>query len=281
LNAKKERIIKNAAELFAENGYDATSIQQITDACGISKGSFYLSFKSKESLLGGIITYFSERIVERAEGMFAIELTSAERFEQSLSVYFEEIENYSPFILTLIREQANPMSESLQGMLENLRRKMYRMQEHLLIDLYGESYRDRMPDLITMLNGILKGYIELIVFNKGEMDHKRLPAFIRQAMDALAAAVETPFLTTRELIEFHCEPNRDKVSSSALIRLLDAVQEDSGSTEEERVSAEMIKVELATETPRRAVVSGMSTNLNHSKKGKVARAAVLEWLSAD
>ncbi|GKV68155.1 TetR family transcriptional regulator [Sporosarcina sp. NCCP-2716] len=281
MNAKKELIIKNAAELFAVNGYDATSIQQITDSCGISKGSFYLSFKSKESLLGGIISYFSERIVERAEGMFAKDLTSGERFEQSLSVYFEELEHYSPFILTLIREQANPMSDSLRVMLENLRRKMYRMQERLLIDLYGEGYRDRMPDLITMLNGILKGYIELIVFNKGELDHTRLPAFIRQAMDALTAAVGTPFLSTRELIEFHCVPDGDSLPSETLIGLLDEVQEDTGSTEEERVSAEMIKTELLSGTPRRAVVSGMSTNLLHSEKGREAEAAVSEWLAAD
>lgn len=57
-------IIEKSSELFAENGFAATSVQDITDACGISKGAFYLSFKSKESLLFAIFEYFSNKLIE-------------------------------------------------------------------------------------------------------------------------------------------------------------------------------------------------------------------------
>lgn len=46
----KERIITVAMDLFYEQGYNATGIQQIIDAAGISKGAFYTHFKSKEDL---------------------------------------------------------------------------------------------------------------------------------------------------------------------------------------------------------------------------------------
>ena len=58
-------IIEKASELFAENGFGATSVQDITDACGISKGSFYLSFKSKDSLLFSIFEYFGDKLINR------------------------------------------------------------------------------------------------------------------------------------------------------------------------------------------------------------------------
>ena len=57
---KKQLIIENAIQLFAEQGFEATSIQQITDKCGISKGAFYLSFKSKDELIFSLIDYFLE-----------------------------------------------------------------------------------------------------------------------------------------------------------------------------------------------------------------------------
>ena len=64
---KKQLIMENALELFAENGIEATSIQQITERCGISKGAFYLSFKSKNELVYNLIDYFMSEIISDIE----------------------------------------------------------------------------------------------------------------------------------------------------------------------------------------------------------------------
>ncbi|MDR0566704.1 MAG: TetR/AcrR family transcriptional regulator, partial [Prevotellaceae bacterium] len=48
---KSELIRKTALKLFAEKGYDATSINEIAQSAGISKGLMYNYFKSKEELL--------------------------------------------------------------------------------------------------------------------------------------------------------------------------------------------------------------------------------------
>lgn len=37
---KKQLIMEKSLELFAKQGFEATSVQQITDYCGISKGAF-------------------------------------------------------------------------------------------------------------------------------------------------------------------------------------------------------------------------------------------------
>lgn len=59
---KKEIIIEKAIELFSKNSIANTSIQDITDACGISKGAFYLSFRSKDDLLIEIIDQFIKEL---------------------------------------------------------------------------------------------------------------------------------------------------------------------------------------------------------------------------
>ncbi len=52
---KRERILKKSWELFKKNGYEETKIERITKEVGISKGSFYTYFKTKEDVLFAIL----------------------------------------------------------------------------------------------------------------------------------------------------------------------------------------------------------------------------------
>ncbi len=51
MTATKERLLDAAVELFAERGYDATSVTQVIGRAGVTKGGFYHHFVSKEALL--------------------------------------------------------------------------------------------------------------------------------------------------------------------------------------------------------------------------------------
>jgi TetR/AcrR family transcriptional repressor of nem operon len=55
----REEIIRKGAELIHAQGFNATGLQQILQAVGIPKGSFYFYFKSKEDFGLEIIDYFS------------------------------------------------------------------------------------------------------------------------------------------------------------------------------------------------------------------------------
>lgn len=47
-------VTRAAVELFASNGYANTSVQQIVEAAGVTKGAMYHYFESKDDLLFGI-----------------------------------------------------------------------------------------------------------------------------------------------------------------------------------------------------------------------------------
>ena len=51
----KEKILDAALTLFAENGYNGTSVEQITKAVGIKAPSLYKHFKGKEDILNALI----------------------------------------------------------------------------------------------------------------------------------------------------------------------------------------------------------------------------------
>lgn len=56
----RDRVVSAAIELFAAQGYDATSVSQVTERARVAKGGFYHHFASKQELLyavyGDLIT---------------------------------------------------------------------------------------------------------------------------------------------------------------------------------------------------------------------------------
>ncbi len=56
----KGRIINAAWDLFYEQGYEDTTVEQIIEASGTSKGSFYHYFEGKDALLGSLSYIFDE-----------------------------------------------------------------------------------------------------------------------------------------------------------------------------------------------------------------------------
>ena len=64
---KRKKIIDKAWELFAKNGYEETKIEDITRELGVSKGSFYTYFETKDELLYEILGKIKKKIVEALE----------------------------------------------------------------------------------------------------------------------------------------------------------------------------------------------------------------------
>lgn len=62
---KKRKILEKAFELFRKNGYMDTKVEDITKALGISKGSFYTYFKTKEELLCELLESMKNSEMER------------------------------------------------------------------------------------------------------------------------------------------------------------------------------------------------------------------------
>lgn len=55
MNKTKRKIFETSMKLFAEKGYDATSIEEITANVGVAKGTLYYHFSSKEEIFEFLI----------------------------------------------------------------------------------------------------------------------------------------------------------------------------------------------------------------------------------
>jgi len=55
MNKTKRKIFETAMVLFAEKGYEATSIEDITATVGVAKGTLYYHFSSKEEIFDFLV----------------------------------------------------------------------------------------------------------------------------------------------------------------------------------------------------------------------------------
>ena len=69
-----EKIISAAEELFLTKGFDKTSMQDIVNALGMSKGAIFHHFKSKEDIFDAILTNTANKQVEEYNNVWLKEL---------------------------------------------------------------------------------------------------------------------------------------------------------------------------------------------------------------
>ena len=65
----RTRVLEAAVDLFARQGYDATSVAEVIAAAGVAKGGFYHHFASKEALLYEV---YGDLIARQLDAMEAI-----------------------------------------------------------------------------------------------------------------------------------------------------------------------------------------------------------------
>ena len=58
MNKTKRKIFETSMKLFAEKGYENTSIEEITATVGVAKGTLYYHFASKEEIFNLVTNNF-------------------------------------------------------------------------------------------------------------------------------------------------------------------------------------------------------------------------------
>lgn len=76
---QKERIRREAAQLFARNGYQGTGVQALSEAVGLGRGALYHHIGSKEALFEEVCTRPVQEMIEIAEAIVAKPGSAEER----------------------------------------------------------------------------------------------------------------------------------------------------------------------------------------------------------
>jgi len=88
--ATREKILKKSGILFNTNGYKATSISNITDATGFTKGAIYRHFSNKNELERETLAHLSSILFEKLRVLIKEEETAGDK----LRTIFKFFESY-------------------------------------------------------------------------------------------------------------------------------------------------------------------------------------------
>ena len=102
METTRTRILQEAARLFTEKGYEATSVQDLAQALGLSKAALYHHFGSKEEILYEISLLALEGLVAAGEETLREEdpKEALRRFMETHARYFEE---NRPFFVAMLQ----------------------------------------------------------------------------------------------------------------------------------------------------------------------------------
>jgi len=111
----RAQILTQAARLFAEQGYDGTSVQQIAEAVGIRKPSLLYHFRSKDALRENVLAEMLAHWNSVLPGLL-LKASTEERFDgtmEALSEFFIE----DPDRARLFLRETLDRPEQMQAML--------------------------------------------------------------------------------------------------------------------------------------------------------------------
>jgi AcrR family transcriptional regulator len=154
MNDRKQHVIRMAHELFMEKGFQATSIQDILEYSGISKGTFYNYFSSKNELLIALFKVIYKKLEqERNELLIGQDPSNIEIFIKQIEIQMKT--NRTNKLMALFEEVFFSKDEELKEFIKQSHLKWIRWIYLRFIDIFGEEKRPFLLDCTVMFMGIL------------------------------------------------------------------------------------------------------------------------------
>ncbi|MCX4677988.1 TetR/AcrR family transcriptional regulator [Streptomyces sp. NBC_01433] len=91
---RRRELLATAAEVFAAQGYNATTVRKIADEAGMLAGSLYYHFDSKESMVDEILSTFLDELWEGYDAVLEAGLGPRESIEALVTESFREIDRH-------------------------------------------------------------------------------------------------------------------------------------------------------------------------------------------
>jgi TetR/AcrR family transcriptional regulator, cholesterol catabolism regulator len=267
---RKVQFIETAMKLFAEKGYYSTSIQDIVDAWGISKGAFYHHFSSKEDLMLAVIRHHFEKMMASITAISEDSGSEKERFIQQIAAHFANMHEHKDFLQMMMSEQLPKISDDIRHYLLKQQAYIFSWYCDRLIEVYGTEVERYVFDVATMLNGMIRQYMFCFFLQTNRIHAEEIARFLVRRLDAIIASFsheEAPILNKeilKPLIEMEEKEWRvlqEKVSAhiAHMQKKILSLSLDKKIQHELHAALDTLEAELMNEesAPREYVVQGI------------------------
>ena len=151
---RREQLLNVGRALFADKGYDATSVEEIAAQAGVSKPVVYEHFGGKEGLYAVVVDREMRFLLEAVTGALTVEAHPREVLEQAALALLTYIETSTDGFRILVRD--SPVAQST-GSFASLISEATTQVEHLLAEQFtARGFEPRTaPIYAQMLVGMV------------------------------------------------------------------------------------------------------------------------------
>jgi len=256
---KKQLIMEKALELFSEQGFEATSVQQITERCGISKGAFYLSFKTKDELVFSMVDYYLQQFIIDIDQVVRGSYNKDTLLVEFYKSIFQAFKVHSASARVFFNEKVFLTKKELFHKITAYEAEMSKSIIYMLEQLYQDKLQETKYDVMYCIKGFMKSYAELFIFSNMPLDLDQLAKSLAEKTDIIARFTTIPFIT-EDLVQFVSKPCEQEISKETLLQL---IEQNINNMEEsiERESMVLLKDQVENPTYSMPILKGLVENI--------------------
>jgi len=186
MSSARERLLESAKILFSQKGYYATSVEDIVESAGFSKGTFYFYFKSKEELFKSLVEEMHLNIVKRLEDFLERDLPLEDALVEYAKVFLEDIyqnRHIAQIFLFQLVGTNEEFRELYYTKVSHLREMLTRMVDRAI--QRGEITYKNAENIVNLYAGFLRMLVLEYVFREKEPDLERVKSLAQEGVKVL------------------------------------------------------------------------------------------------
>lgn len=188
---QRELILANAAALFARSGYPATSMNQVAEACGLSKATLYHYYRDKYALLVSIAEGHVSRLQRIVRDVLAEDASPEAQMRALIARLVEEYADAQHAHRVLTEDVKFLQDEDRERVLDQ-EREVVRGFARVVAALRPDLAQAAMSKPLTMLLFGMINWMFTWMRPDGALDYEAIAPLVADLFLGGLAAVEMP-----------------------------------------------------------------------------------------
>lgn len=260
MNKRKKMVVDHAQALFLEKGIQQTSIQDIIERAGISKGTFYNYFTSKTECVGAIMEQ-----VRYEAGLHRSEVQLG-KDPGDIEVLFEQISiiariNEQRGLSSMFEEIMHSADKELKRVVLNYRLFEFEWFANRLIDVFGIKLEPYAYEAAVLYNGMHQHLMMTckLMNQKGVSSTAIAKSVFLYLQDIIKHLIngKTAILDPEKLKLFKSNLNHDEILREEVILLFDDLINNTKLTKSQLELTTALRDEMVNIPLRCAVVTAL------------------------
>jgi len=148
----RQEILRTAARLFQQRGYDATSMNDVAASLKLSKGGLYHHFQSKDEILYEIMNHAMEITQERVLNPVRGIADPEERLRALIRLHIEVVLSPRDREITVMLHENHPLPPALRKRINSRKKDYIHFLESLMAEVQEKTQKETQKEAHSRLH---------------------------------------------------------------------------------------------------------------------------------